>query len=113
MTAPSSPGAPAADAPTDGPSAVGGHSRPDTDRRRTSGGSAHVWRGAGAGRGLDVGTLPPRWFPADREKLVYLAIAAHLAPDVLTQLVRVPSGAWFEDRNALVTALEEQAPDRP
>lgn len=69
--------------------------------------------GAGAGRGLHVGTLPSRWFPADRDKLIYLAIAAHLAPAVLTQLVSAPTGAWFEDRNALVTTLEQQESDRP
>ncbi|MEO3937262.1 hypothetical protein V3N99_10945 [Dermatophilaceae bacterium Soc4.6] len=100
-------------APTTGVSTADEHVRQDADRRRPSAGSSRVWRGAGAGRGLHVGTLPSRWFPADRDKLIYLAIAAHLAPAVLTQLVSAPTGAWFEDRNALVTTLEQQESDRP
>ncbi|MDQ2758183.1 MAG: hypothetical protein M3Y71_16790 [Actinomycetota bacterium] len=77
----------------------------DTERPRAAGSGARVWRGSAAGRGVEVDALPHRWFPADRDKLIYLAIAAHAGPHVLAQMVQLPVGAWFEDRGELLRTL--------
>lgn len=90
------------------PAALPPRPRPgrDAERSKAPAGSPRVWRGAVVGRGVEVGALPPRWFPADRDKLIYLAIAAHAGPRVLEQLARLQSGAFFEDRPALLRALD-------
>jgi len=93
------------------PAAVPPETRPGSDSERTKErpkvppSSPRVWRGAVVGRGLEVSALPPRWFPADRDKLIYLAIAAHAGSRVLEQLARLQSGTFFEDRAALLRAL--------
>ena len=65
------------------------------------------------GQVADAMALPPRWFPVDRAKLIYLSIAAHAAPQVLTQLVALHDGTWFEDRDALHRALAAVASPTP
>lgn len=53
----------------------------------------------------EIGALPARWFPADKDKLLYLAIRARVGPGVLEQLGRLRHGAHFDDLSALMRAV--------
>lgn len=63
-------------------------------------------RRASAAVGLtDARAIPARWFPADREKLIYLSVAARALPRLLEQLARLPEGSQFDDRGDLWHAI--------
>lgn len=76
---------------------------PTTDGRPA--GHPHSPARAYASSAGDLSDLPARWFPAGRDKFLYLAFAAHVAPALVEQLRHLPEDVWFEDVDEVLQAL--------